>query len=77
MLTTNIYQAKTQLSQLVNLALAGQEVIISKAGQPKVKLVPVVAELKKRRPGMLKGKIFISKHFDTLPPDIASAFGME
>lgn len=77
MLTTNIYQAKTQLSQLVNLALAGQEVIISKAGEPKVKLVAIAGRAKKRWPGMLKGKIFISKDFDTLPPDIARAFGME
>ena len=37
----NIYQAKTKLSQLVERAMAGEEVIISKAGKPMVKLVRV------------------------------------
>lgn len=77
MLTANIYQAKAKLSYLVNMALAGKDVFISKAGEPKVKLVAISGKLKKRQPGMLKGKIFISKDFDTLPPDLARAFGME
>lgn len=75
MLTANIYQAKSQLSHLVKLALAGEEIIISRANWPMVKLVPIKTAVAPRRPGMLKDKISISRDFDTLPADIARAFG--
>lgn len=42
----NLYQAKTQLSALVERAAKGEEIIIAKAGKPMAKLVPV----KPRRP---------------------------
>lgn len=61
---TNIYQAKTNLSQLVNLALAGEEVIIARAGTPMVKLVPYEKPQKKRVPGRMAGKIWISDNFN-------------
>jgi prevent-host-death family protein len=38
--TVNIYDAKTNLSKLVDRAAAGEEIIIAKAGKPKAKLVP-------------------------------------
>ena len=38
----NIYEAKTNLSELVERAVAGEEIIIAKAGVPKVRLVPVL-----------------------------------
>jgi len=37
----NLYEAKSSLSQLVERAAAGEEVIIAKAGKPMVKMVPV------------------------------------
>ena len=40
-MTLNLYEAKTQLSQLVERAAKGEEVIIAKAGKPMVKMVPV------------------------------------
>ena len=36
-----MYEAKTKLSRLVERALAGEEIVIAKAGKPMVKLVPV------------------------------------
>jgi prevent-host-death family protein len=39
----NIHDAKTNLSRLIEKALAGEEVVIAKAGKPLVKLVPVEA----------------------------------
>jgi prevent-host-death family protein len=42
----NLYEAKTGLSQLVERAAKGEEVIIAKAGKPMVKMVPVVEEQK-------------------------------
>lgn len=38
----NIYEAKTRLSQLIEQALAGEQVTIAKAGKPQVKLVPAI-----------------------------------
>jgi prevent-host-death family protein len=74
---TNIHQAKTQLSRLIERALAGEEVIISKAGKPLAKLVPYAYERQPRRLGMLKGKIRIARDFDELPEELAAAFGGE
>jgi len=37
----NLYEAKTRLSQLVQAALEGEEVVIARAGKPAVRLVPV------------------------------------
>ena len=37
----NIYEAKTRLSQLVERAMAGEEVVIAKAGTPMVRLVRI------------------------------------
>jgi prevent-host-death family protein len=37
----NLYEAKTHLSQLVQAALEGEEVLIARAGKPAVRLVPV------------------------------------
>jgi prevent-host-death family protein len=37
----NMHQAKTQLSRLIERALAGEEVIVARNGVPAVRLVPV------------------------------------
>lgn len=71
----NIYEAKTQLSDLVERAHNGEEIIIAKAGRPLARLVPLREEAVKRRPGGWKGKIWISPAFDDpLPDDILDAF---
>jgi prevent-host-death family protein len=76
MLITNISDAKTHLSALIEKVVAGEEVIIGKAGKPVAKLVRYERSAEPRRPGALKGKIRIEKDFDELPDDIAQAFGM-
>jgi len=72
-MTLNLYEAKTQLSSLVDQAAAGEEIIIAKNGKPMAKLVPFKAAVK-RRPGRLKGKIWMSKDFDAPMPEIIEAF---
>jgi prevent-host-death family protein len=62
-MTLNLYDAKTQLSSLVEMAAAGQEIIIAKNGKPMAKLV-AFKDVVKRKPGRLKGKIWISPDFD-------------
>lgn len=69
MTTVNIHEAKSQLSKLIELALSGQEVVIAKAGKPKVRLIPVESE-EKSRFGMDKGKIWMADDFNELPEDI-------
>jgi len=73
---TNISDAKTHLLALIEKVVAGEEVIIGKAGKPVAKLVRYERSTEPRRPGALKGKIKIEKDFDELPEDIAEAFGV-
>lgn len=73
---TNISEAKAQLSALIEKVMAGQEVVIGKAGKPVAKLVRYERSEKRRYPGALRGKIQIADDFDELPDDIAEAFGM-
>ena len=77
MQVTNISEAKAQLSALIEKVLAGEDVIIGKAGKPVARLDPYEHSRQPRQPGALKGKIEISDDFDELPGDMARAFGME
>jgi prevent-host-death family protein len=70
----NIHEAKTHLSRLVERAAAGEEIIISKAGQPMARLGPVPKALTPRKPGRWRGRVAIHDDFDELPPEIAAAF---
>ena len=71
----NLYDAKTQLSQLVERAAAGEEIVIAKAGRPMARLVPMKVATVARLPGMLKGKVAIGPDFNApLPADLAAAF---
>jgi prevent-host-death family protein len=73
--TVNLYEAKTHLSDLVERAARGEEVIIAKAGQPKARLVPLAPPAKDRKPGGWKGRVTISPDFDApLPDEILDAF---
>ena len=70
----NMHQAKSSLSRLVERALAGEEVIIARNGEPLVKLVPVPKERKPRVPGRSKGKIWISPDFEFTDEEITELF---
>jgi prevent-host-death family protein len=76
MTITNISEAKAQLSALIERVLAGEEIIIGKAGRPVAKLVRYERSDEPRRPGALKGQIRIAPDFDDLPDDLADTFGM-
>jgi len=53
MKTVNIHAAKAHLSALVEEALAGEEIIIAKAGKPVVRLAPLEPKSFDRKPGRL------------------------
>jgi prevent-host-death family protein len=66
--TVNLYDAKTQLSRLVDRAIAGEDIVIARAGKPVVRLVPV-EDAVPRQPGLLKGLSLPDDLFDPLPED--------
>jgi prevent-host-death family protein len=64
----NVQEAKAQLSRLVDAAMAGDEVIIAKAGKACVRLVPMTQAA--RLPGAAKGKAALTPaFFDPVPDD--------
>lgn len=76
MTQVNLYDAKTHLSELVERAAKGEEIVIAKAGVPMARLAPLSRTRLERRPGRAKGRIWIAPDFDApLPADIAAAFG--
>jgi len=75
MLVRNISEAKAELSALVEAVLNGSEVIIAKAGKPVARLVAYHGASRPRTPGSMKGEIWMAPDFDTLPDDMAEAFG--
>lgn len=56
MVTRNVAEAKATLSQLLDAALAGEEVVIARAGTPLVRLVPV-QEPARRELGFMPGHV--------------------
>ncbi len=70
----NVYEAKTRLSQLLDLAASGEEVIIARAGRPMARLIPYQINQRARKPGYWKGRLKIAKDFDELPEDLSRAF---
>ena len=66
----NIAEAKSHFSELVNLALLGEEIVIARDNKPILKLLPVVEARKARKPGSAKGQVLsIAPDFDDLPAD--------
>ena len=75
----NLYEAKNQLSSLVDRAAAGEEIVIAKHGQPMAKLVPVPQPKKEpRKPQNLLGVTYMADDFDApLPPELLKLFGYD
>lgn len=69
-----MHEAKTHLSRLVARAAAGEEIVIAKAGQPLVRLVPYQANRVARVPGRLRGQVWIADDFDDTPEWLVDAF---
>lgn len=75
MSTINIYEAKTQLSKLVDKAASGKDVIIARGGRPVARLTAIEKAKSPIRYGLLKGKVKISADFDApLPEDVIRSF---
>jgi prevent-host-death family protein len=64
MTTINIYEAKTQLSKLVEQAASGKDIVIARGGKPVARLTRLETPARKIRFGVLKGKVTVAKDFD-------------
>jgi prevent-host-death family protein len=75
MKSVNLYEAKTQLSSLVEEAAEGRKIVISKSGVPRAMLVPLPKKARKRKPAGALRIDYIADDFDAPDPDIAAMFG--
>lgn len=73
--TVNIYDAKTRLSQLIDKAAAGEDVVLCRNGKPLARITRLVMPRRPIRFGLLAGKLNVPADFDApLPPDVISSF---
>jgi len=76
MTQVGMHEAKTKLSQLVERAEGGEDIVIARNGKPVARLVPVAGTNSLAAVhGALRGRVHFSEDFDDLPDDIADAFG--
>jgi prevent-host-death family protein len=74
--TVNVHDAKTHFSRLLDKAHAGEEIILSKAGKPYARLMPLAAAPGQRQPGRLKqsGAQLDEAFFEPLPVEELEAW---
>ncbi|WP_396270558.1 type II toxin-antitoxin system Phd/YefM family antitoxin [Ideonella sp.] len=73
MTQVNIAQAKAQLSELVQRALAGEEVIIARGNKPLLRLIPLDQAGPARQPGTAKGLAwYMADDFDAALDDFSA-----
>ncbi len=77
-LVYTVHQAKTQLSQLIEQALGGREVVIARGKMPVARLVAIDAARKRPAPGRFQGKMTIHPSFyDPMSPKELKEWGIE
>jgi prevent-host-death family protein len=69
----NVYEAKTQLSKLLERVEAGEEIVIARNGRPVARLVPTqrAAGGERRRLGGLEGRVYYTGHWSDGDEEIA------
>ena len=68
MKSVNIDDAKTRLSELVDRAASGEDVVVSRDGIPLVRITRLDNPKRKIRFGVLRGKVTIAADFDGPQP---------
>jgi len=73
--TVSLYEAKTKLSELVERAARGEEIVIAKSGKPRAVLAPLTDYRPLRKPGQGRGKWRVQRGFDSaLPAEVLDSF---
>ena len=70
----NVQEAKTHLSRLLEDAVAGEEIVIAKAGRSYVRLTPCLPEHTPRKLGGWAGRVRIADDFDETPDEVIALF---
>jgi prevent-host-death family protein len=65
----NIAEAKARLSELVEKAASGEEIVIARDHKPVARLISVGRGRGPRTPGSAKGQVWIAPDFGDTPPD--------
>ena len=78
MTTVNIFEAKTNLSRLIDAVETGAEaeIIIARNGRPAARLVPLESKRGKVRLGLARGKFEVPDDIDEANPETARLFGV-
>jgi len=74
----NIHDAKSNLSRIIERVEHGEEIVISRAGTPVAKVVPLTRTINRTGRGSLRGKLVLSPDWDAdeVNEAIARDFGM-
>ena len=70
----NVYEAKTNLSKLLNRVEQGEEVVIGRSGRPVARLVAYRPRQVPRVPGRLAGKVKMADDFADTPEWLIDSF---
>jgi prevent-host-death family protein len=78
MAEVGMHEAKSQLSKLVERVQAGEEIVITRRGEPAARLVPErsgggFASLE----GAWRGRVKVADDFGELPDDLAESLGIK
>ena len=68
----NIYEAKTNLSKLLQDVERGEEILIGRAGQPVARLTPIRRNV--RELGFARDQVWVADDFDDTPEELVAAF---
>ncbi|MFI5916071.1 type II toxin-antitoxin system Phd/YefM family antitoxin [Dactylosporangium sp. NPDC051541] len=74
----NIHDAKTNLSRIIDRVEHGEEIIISRAGTPVAKVIPLHPRVKRTGRGSLAGQLVAADDWDSaeVNDSIADDFGL-
>jgi prevent-host-death family protein len=73
--TANIYDAKTRLSQLIDKAASGEDVVVCRNGKPLVRITQLIEPKRRIHFGVPKGKVSVAADFDApLSDEVLAAF---
>ncbi|ONM47459.1 type II toxin-antitoxin system Phd/YefM family antitoxin [Nocardia donostiensis] len=61
----NIHEAKTNLSRIIERVEHGEEIVISRAGHPVAKVVPLRRRVDRRGRGSLRGRLTLTSDWDS------------
>ncbi|MFB7877402.1 type II toxin-antitoxin system Phd/YefM family antitoxin [Nocardia sp. NPDC056064] len=69
----NIHDAKTNLSRIIERVEQGEEIVISRAGTPVAKVVPLSRRVNRTGRGSLRGRLVLSPEWDSPETNAAIA----